>query len=97
VKNIKCNFLSHNQNWIFLPKKVTVQVSEDGITYRNIGENNFSSEKEVKGPTIQPVTYTAKSKIRFIKFQAQNQGFCPAWHQGAGNKCWLFVDEIVVE
>jgi sialate O-acetylesterase len=97
VKNIKCNFLSHNQNWIFLPKKVTLQVSEDGITYRNIGENNFSSEKEVKGPIIQPVTFTTKSKIRFIKFQAQNQGTCPAWHQGAGNKCWLFVDEIVVE
>jgi sialate O-acetylesterase len=97
VKKIKCNFLSDNTNWIFLPKDVTIQVSEDGITYRKLGENTFSSENEVKGRVIQPVTFAAKGKVRFIKLSALNQGTCPMWNQGAGNKCWLFADEIVVE
>jgi len=28
---------------------------------------------------------------------AKNRGVCPAWHPGAGQKAWLFVDEIAVE
>ena len=97
LKTIKANFLSDNKSWIILPKQVTVQISEDGITYRSIGDKKFSSEKEIKSVVIQPVIFNANSKARFIKITAINQGTCPAWHQGAGNKSWLFVDEIVVE
>jgi sialate O-acetylesterase len=97
AKSISCNFLSANNSWIFLPKKVTVQVSEDGKTYTNIGESSFSAEKEIKNAVIQTVSFPVKSKLRFIKITALNQGTCPKWHQGAGNKSWLFVDEIVVK
>jgi hexosaminidase len=76
---------------------VTVQVSEDGKTYTNIGESSFSAEKEIENAVIQKVSFPVKSKLRFIKVIALNQEDCPKWHQGAGNKSWLFVDEIVVE
>jgi len=94
---IKSNFLSANSDWIFLPANVTVQVSSDGATYTTVGKKQFSSDKEVKGSLIQSVSVIVKSKIRFIKLVAANQGTCPAWHPGAGNKAWLFVDEITVE
>lgn len=97
IKNIRCNFLSDNNSWIFLPRKVSMQVSEDGITYRSVGESSFSTEKEIQGAVIQPLTYASKETIRFIRFTALNQGNCPAWHSGAGKKCWMFVDEIIVE
>jgi len=97
AKTISSNFLSENKSWIFLPKQVAVQVSEDGLTYKSIGEWTYAADKEIKGSVIQPVTFPVKSKIRFIKLTALNQGICPAWHSGAGNKSWLFVDEIVVE
>jgi hypothetical protein len=38
-----------------------------------------------------------KESARFIKVQATNLGTCPAWHVGAGEKAWIFVDEITVE
>ncbi len=97
LKNISCTFLSDNHSWIFLPKQVTIQVLEDGKTYKNVGERSFTSEKEIKGSLIQPVSCALKSKTRFIKISAQNQGICPPWHTGAGNKAWLFIDEIAVE
>ena len=97
LKNIRCNLLSDNNSWIFLPKQVAVQISEDGISYRSIGESKFTDVNEVKEALIQPVTYSYKGKARFIKLTAINQGICPPWHPGAGNKAWLFVDEIVVE
>ena len=97
-KTIKVNFLADNKSWIFLPKQVSAEVSEDGITYKSIGECNFNNaDKEIAGAVIQPVVFPIKSKTRFVKLTAVNQGLCPVWHSGAGNKCWLFVDEIVVE
>jgi hypothetical protein len=97
AKTIRSSFLSDNNNWIFLPKQVNVEVSADGITYKSIGEWNLKSLAEIKNTVIQPVSFQVKEKIRYIKLIAQNQGTCPEWHPGAGNKCWMFVDEIVVE
>jgi hexosaminidase len=97
LTSISCNFLSDNKSWIFLPKQVTVLVSQDGITYRNLGENKFTADKEIKGAVIQPVIYPVKGAIRYIKLTAINQGMFPAWHPAAGEKPWLFVDEIVAD
>jgi len=97
ANTIRSSFLSDNNNWIFLPKQVNVEVSEDGITYKSVGIWNLKSFAEIKDVVIQPVIFQLKSKIRFIKLSAINQGTCPEWHPGAGNKCWLFVDEIVLE
>jgi hypothetical protein len=74
-----------------------IQVSEDGKTYTNIGEKSFSVEKEINKAIIQTVSFPVKGKLRFIKVTALNQGDCPKWHQGVGNKSWLFVGEIVVK
>ncbi len=97
IKKISCNFLRDNNSWVFLPKQVTVLVSDDGITYKSIGESIFSSEKETNAILIQPVLFSLKGNARFIKLVAINQGVCPGWHPGSGNKAWLFADEIVVD
>ncbi len=97
ANTIKCNFLSDNNSWIFLPKKVTVEVSEDAVTYRSIGEKSFTALTEEKDVFIQPLTFAAKGTIRYVKVTAENQASCPAWHPGKGEKCWLFADEIVVD
>lgn len=36
-------------------------------------------------------------EARYLHVSLKNIGFCPSWHAGAGNKAWLFVDEIIVE
>jgi hexosaminidase len=38
----------------------------------------------------------APSPARFVRVRARNVGICPSWHPGAGEKCWVFIDEIVV-
>jgi hypothetical protein len=39
----------------------------------------------------------APLQSRFIKVKAINYGTLPEWHQGAGYKAFIFVDEIMVE
>jgi hypothetical protein len=96
-EKISINFLSDNPAYIFLPKNVTVTVSENGVTYKAIGESDFSNDKAINGTPIETVSFDVKSKIQFIKITAVNQGVCPLWHPGAGQPCWLFADEIIVE
>jgi len=33
---------------------------------------------------------------RYVRVKAVNMGKCPQWHKGAGNKAWLFADEISI-
>ena len=35
--------------------------------------------------------------VKKIKFSIKNPGLCPDWHLGAGNKSWVFIDEISFE
>ena len=37
-----------------------------------------------------------KNKYRYIKVKAASYGTLPDGHQGAGNKAWVFADEIIV-
>ena len=97
VKTIRANFLSDNKSWIFLPGQVTVQVSEDGITYKKSAEWKVKDDNEIKEVVIQSVNFLINGNVRFIKLKALNRGICPAWHPGTGNKAWLFADEIIVE
>jgi len=34
---------------------------------------------------------------RYLRIRAVNVGVCPTWHEGAGRKAWVLVDEIGVE
>lgn len=34
---------------------------------------------------------------RYVRIVARGLITCPPWHAGAGNKAWLFCDEISVE
>ena len=36
-------------------------------------------------------------EARYVKVFAKNVGLCPDWHVAAGNKAWLFVDEISIK
>jgi hexosaminidase len=36
-------------------------------------------------------------KGQYVKVLGKNRGTCPAWHPGAGDTCWIFADEVIVE
>jgi hypothetical protein len=34
---------------------------------------------------------------RYVRVFARNLGTIPPWHPGAGDQCFIFVDEILIE
>ncbi len=39
----------------------------------------------------------APTKARFVRVKAANLGKIPAWHPGAGDDAFIFVDEIFIQ
>ena len=98
VSTVTGSFFQRERSWIFLPKNMEVQLSADGKTFSKpvIVKNEIAPKTE--GAFTHELTVTfPEQQARYIKLTAHNLGTCPSWHRGAGDKAWLFVDEVVVE
>lgn len=96
IKNVNIGFLYNPVDWIFLPEEVKIELSQDGIHF-------------IPAPGMHPVLLTTRqpaaldynvvqinSMAKYIKVIAKNIGVCPEGHWAAGEKAWLFLDEIMV-
>ena len=97
ISKFETGFLQDNNSWIFMPEEVEYAVSMDGINFQPIGTiKNDISQREM-GTIIKNFTLNLSTKARYIKVIGKNIGFCPEWHKGAGNKAWIFADEISIQ
>jgi len=97
IKKVHARFLQDANSWIFLPSSFEVLVSNDNKIYQLFK----SDENEINSRTIGSLTKVfsvdVNAKARFVKVKAVSLRKCPVWHVGAGNNCWIFADEVVVE
>lgn len=97
VRSVFVTFLHHPDSWIFMPDSVIFSLSSDGKRFHSINEQRNDISLKQKGPAIKPYSQIfPDTPARYIKVRAKNVGICPAWHEGKGDPCWLFADEIVV-
>jgi alpha-L-fucosidase len=98
INKISASFLSDENSFIFLPESVSYSVSEDGKNFTNLGVlKNNTPEKDTKA-FVHSFDFKMKDiKTRYIRIIAKNIAVCPKWHKGAGEKAWLFSDEITIE
>jgi hexosaminidase len=98
VNKISSTYMQNYGSWAFMPAEVSYLVSRDGKEYTEAAllKNNIPNDKK---ETVQKifVQELKNVKARYIKVIAKNIGLCPQGHPGAGQKAWLFCDEIVVE
>ena len=98
VETIKAGFLQDQNSWIFMPEWVEFSVSSDGENFELIGREECKIDPKYNGGITHDFSMsTAGAKVRYIKVLGKNPAICPDWHPGAGNPCWLFIDEIVIE
>ena len=98
VKSVSVTFLQNARSWIFLPVMVEFSLSADGKKWHSVYEKRNTVPEDTSYPLIQPFSnaYPEGSKARYVKVKAFARGNCPGWHEGKGEQCWIFVDEIVV-
>jgi len=98
VQSVTATFLQDPDKWIFLPSIVEYSLARDGKTEIIYNDKANTMSPRDKGPFIQPfgVFFPEGVTARYLTIKAKNLGKCPSWHEGAGEPCWLFIDEITV-
>lgn len=86
--------VDRNGSWIYLGQGATVSVSENGTDFNEIKQISAKDIEEADGQvemTFDPVD------ARYLRLEVKNLGVIPDGLPGAGQKAWLFIDEIAVD
>ena len=86
-------------DWIFDVRAASIEVSDDGKTFKKIFEEEYPAMKQDDANGVKEHHLQLKKavKARYIRLIAQPETSIPDWHGGRGNQGFLFVDEITVE
>lgn len=95
LNTLGINLLERKGSWIYYPSEVVFEASLDGKNYVKMASVDLEIIKKMKGKVMLPVI--ASRIVRYVRVTAKNAGIIPDGQPGAGNKAWLFVEEIVVE
>jgi hypothetical protein len=97
ISSVSAGFLQMWYAWIWLPLQVDVAVSSDGKTFTTVSSIPNTVPDTTAGTFSKLFTAdVGKRTARYVKVSAPARLTCPGWHIGAGQKSWIFVDEIVV-
>ena len=98
VHSITLGCLQRYTDWIFLPKAVQFEISNDGINYTMAATIPNTIATTEKAPLIKDFTATLDAtSTRFIRVSAKVLEACPKGHPGEGKPAWIFADELIVQ
>lgn len=95
ISQVDAGFLTDTKSFIFLPEYIDVSFSTDGVSFSNplrISNSNPINKNDKQ--RISFIKNVEGVKTRYVHIVAKNMGICPDWHKGAGEKAWIFCDEI---
>jgi hypothetical protein len=89
--------LQEAYSWIFMPQQVDFFTSTDGQNFQHAGSVKNSTPEDAEGAVIKDFELKIRPvSARYVKVVVKNFGQCPAWHVGAGDGTWSFVDELII-
>ena len=97
INRLAGSFLQEVYSWIWMPREVEYFVSDDGKKFRSVGKVKNDIPDDADGAFIQEMEVRPRTNARYVKMVAKTIGICPEGHVGAGQKAWIFCDELVIE
>jgi hypothetical protein len=98
IKRVGGGFLQDARPWIWMPTRIEFEVSSDGVNFVKVADIKTDVDPKDMTPTIRDYKQDISPvKARYVRVHAYNLGKIPAWHAGAGDDAFIFVDEIFVE
>jgi len=97
IHRLGLNCFQDQSSWIFMPVKVVYEISMNGTDWEEIATVKNDIEADLQGAFVKEFRTDVWRTARYIRVRAESVGVCPEWHPGAGNKAWIFADELVIE
>jgi hypothetical protein len=98
VSKVNCEFLQDSKAWIIMPKKLSIMISKDGQSYKQVfsGEN-FLPIQDFKVQVKHVLATFPAEEVQFVKVIAEQYGTLPSWYEeGGGGQSHIFCDEITI-
>ena len=98
LKRVGGGFLQNARSWIWMPTHIEFEVSDDNINFQKVADIKTDvAPDDMKEQIRDYATSITPTKARYVRIKAFNLGKIPAWHPGAGDDAFIFVDEIIIE
>jgi len=88
INAVATRFYNGTGQWIYCPKTIEISLGDDS-KYQEF-------ELNPKGNLVDFTAVFDTKKTQKIRLKIPNYGLIPEGNQGAGNKAWTFIDEIVI-
>jgi hexosaminidase len=95
LHTLRLRFFHKPSSWIWMPKKVSLQTSDDGIHFYPAGDTSLNPIQDSLTETVLMDLHSGTS--RYLKITAACTDHIPAGYPGEGGPAWLFVDEAEVD
>jgi len=96
ISDVKAHVFEQTPSWIWRPKYLQVLISQDDKIYTEMGMTDVLQFNDASNRNAVMTVQQKSVAARYIKIKLGNFGVIPDGNPGAGNKPWLFVDEIEV-
>lgn len=98
LNSLKINFNTNPYDWILLPKKMSVFISNNGTNYTLFKTFEISEDVDTSKTNIVTKTFDISGlNSRYVRIVVETPGLIPEGLPGYNNPSWMFMDEIVVE
>jgi putative alpha-1,2-mannosidase len=98
VHRVGGGFLQDARSWIWMPARIEFEISQDNVTWAKVADIKTDIDPRDLTPVIRNYAKDISPvKTRYVRVHAYNLGKIPAWHPGAGDDAFIFVDEIFIE
>ena len=81
--------------YVFPPTSIVIKAGDNPKNLKIIGQAKPPMPGKHRPNTALPYTVAIKpGKYSYVEIEAQNLQKLPLWHEGKGEKAWVFVDEV---
>jgi len=94
TSSLQTRFFQKPSSWVWVAKKVTVQVSDDGKNFKTVAEKDVPVPSKDGAASFNIAWQSVTA--RYLRIIAEPLGKIAAGNTGAGDEAWLFVDEMIV-
>jgi hexosaminidase len=97
VDEIKLRFYNATGQWVYAPEKYYIFLeTKNGMISDLVGLPKNDNTLILSNYNLKRFKGFENKKINSLKFNIPNYGIIPEGKQGAGNKAWTFIDEIII-
>lgn len=88
IHSFQTRFHNGNGQWIYAPEKIELSFNEEPFMSIQISSNELLANVKM---------VVDKKNITSLRIKVPNYGKIPDGKQGAGNKAWTFIDELIID